>query len=87
MQTAFNYDCTPRHVHLCAFNASRYTGKERDSESNLDNFEARYDAPRSGYSFNGWTSGSGDAGKKTPVLARTITSGRPIKMVILLAHI
>ena len=42
MQTYFNYDCTPRHVHLCAFNASRFTGKERDSESNLDNFGARY---------------------------------------------
>jgi len=32
------YDCSVRHVS-CAYN---FTGKERDSESGLDNFEARY---------------------------------------------
>ncbi len=52
MQTAFNYDCTPRHVHLCAFNASRYTGKERDSETNNDDFGARYYSS----AFGRWTS-------------------------------
>ena len=48
MQTAFNYDCTPRHVHLCAFNASQFTGKERDTESGLDYFGARYYASTMG---------------------------------------
>lgn len=42
MQTDFNYDCTPRFAHLCVLNASRYTGKERDAESGLDYFGARY---------------------------------------------
>jgi RHS repeat-associated protein len=42
MQTDFNYDCTPRFVHSCVLNASRYTGKERDTESGLDYFGARY---------------------------------------------
>jgi RHS repeat-associated protein len=48
MQTSFNYDCTPRHVHLCAFNASRFTGKERDTESILDYFGARHYASSMG---------------------------------------
>jgi RHS repeat-associated protein len=48
MQTAFNYDCTPRHVHLYAFNASRFTGKERDTESGNDYFGARYYASTMG---------------------------------------
>jgi RHS repeat-associated protein len=38
MQTAFTYDCSPN----LPIRASRYTGKERDSESGFDNFEARY---------------------------------------------
>jgi RHS repeat-associated protein len=42
MQTSFIYDCTPRFVHSCALTASRSTGKERDAESGLDNFGARY---------------------------------------------
>jgi RHS repeat-associated protein len=37
MQT-FNYDCTPHFVHF----AYRFTGKERDAESGLDYFGARY---------------------------------------------
>jgi RHS repeat-associated protein len=42
MQTTFIYDCTPRFVHLCVFSASRYTGKERDTESGHDYFKYRY---------------------------------------------
>ncbi|MBS1813665.1 MAG: hypothetical protein JSS87_02190 [Acidobacteria bacterium] len=38
----FNYDCTPRPMHSCAFWESHYTGKERDTESGLDYFGARY---------------------------------------------
>ncbi len=34
------YDCTSQQVPLCIL--SRYTGKERDSESGLDYFGARY---------------------------------------------
>jgi RHS repeat-associated protein len=41
MQLAFSYDDLPR----CA---SRFTGKERDSESGLDNFGARYFASTMG---------------------------------------
>jgi RHS repeat-associated protein len=48
MQTHFSYDCTPRYVHLRALNASRYTGKERDAESGLDYFGARYYASTMG---------------------------------------
>ena len=48
MQTSFNYDCTPRHVHLCAFNASWFTGKERDAESGNDYFGTRYYASSMG---------------------------------------
>jgi RHS repeat-associated protein len=36
MMQAFIYDCTPRFVHFYKF-----TGKERDAESGLDNFGAR----------------------------------------------
>jgi RHS repeat-associated protein len=42
MQTGYNYDCTPPYVYLCALTASRSTGKERDTESGLDYFGARY---------------------------------------------
>lgn len=42
MQTGFTYDCTQRFVHPCALTPSRYTGKERDQESGLDYFGARY---------------------------------------------
>ena len=42
MQAAFNYDCTHRRVPLCVSDASRFTGKERDVETGLDYFEARY---------------------------------------------
>jgi RHS repeat-associated protein len=38
----FIYDRTQRVVHLYALIASGYTGKERDSESGLDYFGARY---------------------------------------------
>ena len=42
MQT-FTYDCTPHFVHLYKF-----TGKERDTESGLDYFGARYYASNMG---------------------------------------
>jgi len=42
MQTDFVYDCTPNFVQQCVLSASRYTGKERDTESGLDYFGARY---------------------------------------------
>ena len=38
MQTEFKYDCTPRFAHF----ANKFTGKERDTESGLDYFGARY---------------------------------------------
>ena len=38
MQNSFIYDCTPRFVNL----ANKFTGKERDTESGLDYFGARY---------------------------------------------
>ena len=41
-QTKLIYDGTPRYVHLRALNASRSTGIERDTESGLDYFGARY---------------------------------------------
>jgi len=41
-QAGFIYDSTPRFVHVCVFKASRSTGKERDSESGNDYFNARY---------------------------------------------
>lgn len=42
MQSDFIYDCGSSLVHSCAFLSSRYTGKERDTESGLDYFGARY---------------------------------------------
>jgi RHS repeat-associated protein len=36
------YDYTSQHVQACNFTASCSTGKERDAESGLDNFGARY---------------------------------------------
>lgn len=42
MQTSFSYDGTPRFVYLYALIASHCTGKERDTESGLDYFGARY---------------------------------------------
>jgi RHS repeat-associated protein len=42
MQIEFIYDCIPSCVHSCVLAASRYTGKERDAESGLDYFGARY---------------------------------------------
>ena len=42
MQAGFSYDCAPSFMHLCAFDASLSTGKERDTESGLDYFGARY---------------------------------------------
>ncbi len=44
----FIHDCTPHFVHSCALIASRSTGKERDSESGLDNFGKRYYASSMG---------------------------------------
>ncbi len=40
----FTYDCTPHFVH-CAY---KFTGKERDAESGLDYFGARYYASSMG---------------------------------------
>jgi RHS repeat-associated protein len=48
MQTDFGYDDALRFVHSYVFSASRYTGKERDSESGLDYFGARYYASSMG---------------------------------------
>jgi RHS repeat-associated protein len=42
MRASFIYDCTPRFVRSCVLASSRYTGKERDAESGLDYFGARY---------------------------------------------
>jgi RHS repeat-associated protein len=42
MQTDFIYDCTPSFVHSYVLTASRYTGKERDTESGNDYFGARF---------------------------------------------
>ena len=42
MQTHYIYDDTSSLVHLSALIASRYTGKERDTESGLDLMGARY---------------------------------------------
>jgi RHS repeat-associated protein len=44
----FIYDCTPRYMQVCILIASRYTGKERDTESGLDYFGARYYASNMG---------------------------------------
>lgn len=44
MHTSFTYDYTSHFVRL----AHLFTGKERDSESNLDSFGARYDASAMG---------------------------------------
>ena len=48
METNFSYDSTPRFLHPCVLTASRYTGKERDTESGLDYFGARYYASNMG---------------------------------------
>lgn len=48
MLTSFIYDCIPRFVQSCVLNASRSTGKERDTESGLDYFGARYYASSMG---------------------------------------
>ena len=42
MQYGLVYDYSERFVHLYACGQSRFTGKERDSESGLDYFGARY---------------------------------------------
>jgi RHS repeat-associated protein len=42
MLTAFIYDCTSRYVPAYILIASRFTGKERDTESGNDYFGARY---------------------------------------------
>jgi RHS repeat-associated protein len=44
MHPALIYDCTPHFVHF----AYKFTGKERDAESGLDNFGARYYASNMG---------------------------------------
>jgi RHS repeat-associated protein len=48
VRTDFIYDCTPCFLHSCALIASRSTGKERDAESGLDYFGARYDGSMMG---------------------------------------
>ncbi|RZU43009.1 RHS repeat-associated core domain-containing protein [Edaphobacter modestus] len=42
MQTHFIYDRPLRYVHSCVLTEPRYTGKERDTESGLDYFGARF---------------------------------------------
>lgn len=42
------YDYSERFVHLYACSQSLFTGKERDTESNLDNFGARYNSSQMG---------------------------------------
>jgi len=42
MPPQFTYDSTPSFVLLSVLSASRCTGKERDAESGLDYFGARY---------------------------------------------
>ena len=55
MQTDFIYDSTLRFLHVCAFEGSRYTGKERDAESGLDYFGARYMSSSMGrFMSGGW---------------------------------
>ncbi|MDE1156354.1 MAG: HNH endonuclease [Acidobacteriaceae bacterium] len=44
MQTEYTYDCIPHFVHF----AYKFTGKERDAESGLDYFGARYYASSMG---------------------------------------
>jgi len=48
MQHGLVYDYSESFVHLYAFGPSLFTGKERDSESGLDNFVARYNASTMG---------------------------------------
>src|SRR5271169_1704545 len=48
MDPGFSYDGSPHLAHLRAPTAYRFTGKERDSESGLDNFGARYDSSSMG---------------------------------------
>jgi RHS repeat-associated protein len=48
MQTSYSYDCASYFVPLCALSVSLYTGKERDAESGLDYFGARYYASSMG---------------------------------------
>ncbi|MGB0122089.1 MAG: RHS repeat-associated core domain-containing protein [Silvibacterium sp.] len=48
MQTSFIYDRTPHFMHSYVLAASRYTGKERDTESGNDYFGARYYASTMG---------------------------------------
>jgi hypothetical protein len=48
MQTCCNYDVIQCFVHPCLLTMSGYTGKERDTESGLDYFGARYYASNMG---------------------------------------
>ena len=48
MQSVFIYDSSSSFVHSCGFWPSRFTGKERDAESGLDYFGARYYASTMG---------------------------------------
>jgi RHS repeat-associated protein len=48
MQTDSIYDCTPHFARPRVLTPSRYTGKERDAESGLDYFGARYYASNVG---------------------------------------
>jgi RHS repeat-associated protein len=48
MQIDRNYDSTPHFAYSCTFLESRFTGKERDAESGLDYFGARYYASNMG---------------------------------------
>ena len=56
MRTDFVYDCISSFVHSCALGASRSTGEERDTESGLDYFGARYFGSHrfAPYSVDGW---------------------------------
>jgi RHS repeat-associated protein len=63
MQYGLVYDYSERFVHLYACSQSLFTGKERDSESGLDNFGARYDSS----SFGRFMSPDWAAGKPSAV--------------------
>jgi RHS repeat-associated protein len=59
MQPDFIYDFTPRFVHSCGLGASWFTGKERDTESGLDYFGARYYSSNMGrWMSPDWASGA-----------------------------
>lgn len=93
MQHGLVYDYSKCFVHLYAFGPSLFTGKERDSESGLDNFGARYYASQFGrfmspdwaakpqHQFRTQSSATHRASISTDT-SRTIRLGRLIQMGI-----